>query len=543
MGFETKNLGACYEPLHPMPSSSSFAMQEALARTRASYDANPYASAPLVRQQPARLAAAALWFGVDAPSAATARVLEIGCASGGHIIPLAAAWPKARFVGVDLSPAQIAAGEARVARLGLTNIALSARSLDDIGPDDGAFDFIVCHGVYSWISVPLREELLRVIAERLAPDGIAAVSFNVLPGWRLFQIARDSMILHARLQNDPANRARQSRELFDRLAGESNDRYSYGRFWRDEARWIVEGGDAYIAHEIFEDDNAPLTFSDFCAALDRHGLAYLSECNVSANFEVSLAAAGAASIHLLARGDDRAREQYIDIFSGRPFREAVIVHAEHGRATRREIPRDRLDHFHFVPPLTLAVSRPSASENVWRAGDGNEGIVVDEEAVANAIRRLAGRLPGSSRLEDIAPAAMTEPPLRERIGDAVAQLVAFGHCAIATEPVVCATRLAERPVAWRLAASDARVGEATASLRHASVRLDPLQRLLLPLIDGTRTRRELFDHALALAERGELTIGGPDGPIEGRDNLAAALKPGVERCLESLMGLGLLEGE
>ena len=188
-------------------SPSPTDLSEAVDRTRASYDETPYASQPLSRQQPARLAAAALWFGLTTPPARTARVLEIGCASGGHIIPLAAAWPEARFVGVDLSPVQIAAGDARIERLGLANIVLSARSLDEIGASDGVFDFIVCHGVYSWIPAALRETLLRIIAERLAPDGVASVSFNVLPGWRLFQIARDSLLLHARLQNDPDARA------------------------------------------------------------------------------------------------------------------------------------------------------------------------------------------------------------------------------------------------------------------------------------------------------------------------------------------------
>ncbi len=381
------------------------ALREALARTRASYDATPYESAPLARQQPARMAAAALWFGLTAPPAGTARVLEIGCASGGHIIPLAAAWPNAHFVGVDLSPAQIAAGEARVKRLGLANIALSARSLDDIGADDGAFDFIICHGVYSWIPEPLGEALLRVVAERLAPEGVAAVSFNVLPGWRLFQIARDSLLLHTRLQNEPDARARQARELFDRLSVESNNRYSYGRFWRDEARRLAAGGDAYIAHEIFEDDNAPLTFSDFCAALDRHGLAYVGECNVAANREDSMAPAGAATIRTLARDDDRAREQYLDIFSGRAFREALIAHAPQAGAIRRDIRRDRLDAFHFVAPLTLAVSPPSESLSAWRIADGDDAILGDDEAVVSAIGRLIARLPRSSRLEDIAPAA------------------------------------------------------------------------------------------------------------------------------------------
>ena len=526
-----------------MSPPSSTGLSEAIARTRASYDEIPYASQPLSRQQPARIAATALWFGLTTPSARTARVLEIGCASGGHIIPLAAAWPEARFVGVDLSPAQIAAGNARVERLDLANIALSARSLDDIGAHDGAFDFIICHGVYSWIPEPLRETLLRVVAERLAPEGVAAVSFNVLPGWRLFQIARDSLLLHARLQNDPRERARQARELLDRLSVESNGRYTYGRFWRDEAPLIAAGGDAYIAHEMFEDDNTPLNFSDFCDALDRHGLTYVGECNVAANREEGMAPAAAATIRTLARGDDRAREQYLDIFSGRAFREAVITHRLRAGAIRRDIRRDVIYTLHFVAPRKLTVIPPSDNASDWRIANGDDGIQIDEEAVAMAVGRLIARLPRSARLEDIAPAATTDPRLRERVADALASLVAFGLCGVSTEAVVCATRLAERPIAWRVAASDARVAGVTVSLRHSPVRLEPLQRLYLPLLDGTRNRDDLLAHALDLAERGEMNVSGPEGRVEGRDNLTARLAPAIDRCLQSLLKLGLLEGE
>ena len=136
------------------------------------------------------------------------------------------------------------------------------------------------------------------------------------------------MLLNARIQNDPARRAEQTRELFALLAEQSFERHRYGRFWRDEALRMAAGGDAYLAHEVFEDDNAPCAFSDFCAALGRYGLAYLGEAMISANSEDSLAPDGAASIRALARGDDLAREQYVDIFSGRSFREALIVHAK-----------------------------------------------------------------------------------------------------------------------------------------------------------------------------------------------------------------------
>lgn len=486
------------------------------------------------------MAAAARWRHLSSPPARAARVLEIGCASGGHIIPLAATLPEAQFVGVDLSSVQIAQGQARIERLGLGNISLSARGLSEIDAADGTFDYIVCHGVYSWIPEPVRKDLLRVVAERLAPDGVAAISFNVLPGWRMFQIARDSLLLHARLQNDPAQRAAHSRELFALLAEQSRDRGSFGRFWRDEARRLAATGDAYIAHEFFEDANSPVTFSDFCAALDGCGLAYLGESVVSANFEECIAPEGAQSIRALARGDDAKREQYIDIFCGRTFREALVVRAPRAADIRREPPLDHLDEFHFIAARDLKTKPFEGEDGAWLIADGDEGVVLRDAGVVRAIERMIERQPRSSRLEDIAPAGASEPALRAGVADALVRLVQFGHCAISTLPVECATRLAERPVAWRLAASDAPHSEMTANLRHAPMQLQPLQRELLPLLDGTRTRDDLVAHAVDLAERGVLLIDGPEGRLEGRDKFASFLGRATDDSLAGLLRFALL---
>ncbi len=113
------------------------AISDSIARTAENYDSVPYPSYPYPKLQPARLSAIAHLFGLSTQPASTARTLEIGCAAGGHIIPLAAAAPGARFVGIDISPVQIGQGLARVERLGLTNIELQCRSVTDLGPEQG----------------------------------------------------------------------------------------------------------------------------------------------------------------------------------------------------------------------------------------------------------------------------------------------------------------------------------------------------------------------------------------------------------------------
>ncbi len=125
------------------PDAISDSISDTIARTAENYDSVPYPSYPYPRLQPARLSAIARLFGLSTQAPATARTLEIGCAEGGHIIPLAAAAPHARFVGIDVSPAQIGQGLARIERLGLTNIELRCRSVTDLGLEQDSFDYII----------------------------------------------------------------------------------------------------------------------------------------------------------------------------------------------------------------------------------------------------------------------------------------------------------------------------------------------------------------------------------------------------------------
>ena len=512
-----------------MTSDSDLAA--ALARTRQSYDDTPYVHAPMMRSHPGRLAAQALWRGLAVPDASRARVLEIGCASGGNLLPLAAMMPEARFLGVDLSPKQIEAGEARRRRFGLANVALRADSFEALGAADGLFDFIICHGVYSWIPEPLRDSLMRVTRERLAPDGLAMVSFNVLPGWRLFQIARDSMLLNARMI-DPAERAQKTRALFGLLAAQSVNKNTYGKFWRDEARHMAAGGDAYLAHEIFEDANAPETFADFTARAARFDLGYLGEAVAVANNEADLAPDGAETIRALSGGDRLKRETYIDIFSGRSFREAVLVHRGREAVLAPEPPPEALRSLHFIPALDLECA--PAPDGV-RLAVKDLDLTFHDGAAEPGLRRLIARKPGSSRLADLGADGDAEP-----LGEALRIAVETGLLAVSTLPVVCANRLAERPKLWPFAAGEAGDGEHTVTRRHSAFQFAPLQRLLAPLIDGTRTRDDLVAAALDLAARGALTVGGPEGPVTDPDAWRRPVERGVDNALAGLLRNGLL---
>ncbi|MBN9521961.1 class I SAM-dependent methyltransferase [bacterium] len=192
-----------------------------------SYDEVPYESHPYAQTHPSRLAVVARLFGLDPPPVETARVLELGAAAGGNLVPVAEAFPRARCVGIDLSARQVADGDAFIKQLGLTNVELRHASITDVDDAYGTFDYVICHGVFSWVPTAVRDAILDVCAKRLAPNGVAYVSYNTYPGWHMRGMIRDMMRYHAMRFPDAKTRVGQARALLDFLAQSNRQEGAY----------------------------------------------------------------------------------------------------------------------------------------------------------------------------------------------------------------------------------------------------------------------------------------------------------------------------
>src|SRR5262249_14504487 len=157
----------------------------------ASYDEVPYDSLPFAESHPDTLATVATLLGMTPAPVTRCRVLELGCAGGGNLIPMAWALPESHFLGIDLSQRQIADGHQAVAAMDLANIELRHASIMDVDSSFGAFDYILAHGVYSWVPAEVQEKTLEICRRNLASQGVAYISFNSYPGWRGLRILRE----------------------------------------------------------------------------------------------------------------------------------------------------------------------------------------------------------------------------------------------------------------------------------------------------------------------------------------------------------------
>lgn len=504
-----------------------------------SYDDVPYESLPFPQTHPARLATVAKLFGLHPPGVERCRALELGCAAGGNLVPMAEALPDGTFVGIDLSARQIEDGEHVVRALGLKNLSLRHASITDIDASYGEFDYILCHGVFSWVPRPVQDAILDVCAKHLAPNGVAYISYNTYPGWHMRGMIRDMMRYHALRFQMPLQRVEQARALLDFLAQSANrDAGAYGTLLRSELEFMRDQSDHYIYHEQLEDVNEPLYFHQFAGRATERGLKYLGEARISTMVSGNFGNDVQKALEVLA-ADQIQTEQYLDFVRNRTFRETLLVRAE--QQPDWGVEPERLYDLHIASggkatkPVDLKSDAPSQFQSRSGMVLGTSGRLF-KAAMLTLAEAWPGTVPFAELLSQsvakIGREAHPEDPQALALGLLNAYL-ASDLVELFAAPVSFSRSVSEKPVALshaRLRAADGH--ETVANRRHDVVRLSDLSRKLLPLLDGTRDRDALADGLLAAVEAGDLSIqkGGHalTDPTQVRAALLSALGPALD---------------
>jgi methyltransferase-like protein/2-polyprenyl-3-methyl-5-hydroxy-6-metoxy-1,4-benzoquinol methylase len=511
-------------------------LEAIIARTALKYDLLPYESKPFAVSQPARLGALAKIFALGAAPMENARVLELGCASGGNIIPHAMRYPKAKFVGVDLARTQVAAGRARIAQLGLSNIEILCQSFTEIDDTLGEFDYIICHGVYSWVPAPVQDAIFKVIRARLSPVGVACISYNVLPGWRMMQPLRDAFLLQIPDSVDSLARVAQARELLNFLKDTTPDRGPYGDMIRAWADRLATLPDDYIAHEFLEETNAPSTVRDFTSDAARHGLGYLGECELSSMILDNHGETVANQIRARSNNNLIETEQYLDLLTGRTFRQSLLIGNERASNVNLALSAQRVEALHFLSPAGLTVERGTESSTI--SDTSGRTLTTNSPEVVDGLEKLIARFPASSSLDDLA----TDKD-RALIADALYRMVIAGIIHVSSEPVTAGPAVSKKPIALPLARGDASVGASfTTNQRHETVTLDPAALVILPVMDGTKDHDALAVMLVAAAKAGSLNFNRDGQMITGVEAISAAAQEMLPGVLAGIAAAGLLLG-
>ncbi len=527
-------------------------MGNGVDQLRTQYDEVPYASHPFPQASPENIAAVAHLFGLQPSPVATARVLELGCSSGGNLIPFATRHPRSSALGLDLSSVQVRLGTARVTAMGLSNLSLREADLGAIDTGSlGEFDYILCHGVYSWVPAHVQDAILRICSQNLSPAGVAYVSYNTYPGWKAKEIVRDAMMLRGNPRNTPGERLSFARGMVDFLQQVARKDSVLARALEESVPLLRDSQDYYLLHEYLEAFNAPCYFQQLLERAGAHGLGYLAEAEPSSMF-ISNYAKEIAEPLLKECGHSQVQlEQYLDFVVNRTFRQTLLVHAARVRDIRYRLDRSRYPAFHFaahLPALEAAGRDDDTPQSYGQPGQSQ--ITASSRVVKRAIAALNSTWPATLPHAEVVAQATRGGESSDadivQVDDLLEYLITHGLVKYRLEPVDI-RRAAKEALPCieegvrRMAAAAGHEGDAsTFNGWHEAVILNPVERCLLPELDGTHDRAALIESLVAHVTQGRVLFLRHGQPLDGQEDIAAMAAIHVDALLARLPEMKLL---
>lgn len=524
--------------------------------TNNSYDAVPYPSNPFRQTHPNRLATLAKLFGLNPADITKCRLLEIGCAGGGNIVPMGEQLPSAELVGIDLSEQHIKAAREFVQTAGLENIQLHQKNIMDVDAGLGKFDFIICHGVYSWVPNDVRNQIFSICDELLTENGVAYISYNTYPGWHMRGMIREMMRYHTQQFEEPETRTKQARGILEFLATNAPAKTPYGQVLRREAVGLQNHSDSYLYHDHLEDVNEPCYFYQFVNLARKHNLEYLGEAEMSSMYHGHFPQQVTTTVDRVT-SDLIQTEQYLDFVRNRTFRQTLLCRQH--QPVNRLLSPESLKGFYIAcalgPTKETAQNLNTNREVEFMHPSNNFRMRTDSPLVKAALANLSAEWPQAIEFEQLLHNAQRHVSGEGVIGASENErtLVSLGKtilecyvsdlAEIRAHPMPFSVKVSERPRASSVAIAQAENGvERITNLRHEMCAVNEFSRKVLSLLDGNRSREDCLSALVEMVRTGEIVIQGSDASLtsdlsqKSLDNLSKSL----DKSLKYLARVGLL---
>lgn len=468
--------------------------------TSTAYDQVPYPCYAYWFTHPDNLFIIASLLGLSPTPVQQCRVLELGCANGGNLIPMAFQLPESRFFGIDVSSRQIADGLERISTLGLSNIELESLDILDVSADIGVFDTIICHGVFSWVSDEVREKIFEICQRNLAPHGVALISYNVYPGWHQGDQLREMFRYHTSGESDPNQRVKAAKRLLRQLVDVATQVGTTSEsFLQSEISRLEQLDDEYLLFEYLEGEMRPLYFHQFAAQAESFGLQYLGS---AWRGRMSMDDQHPSVAEALARYDDPIEaQQYLDFFTNARFRASLLCRAE--KKVGQNLAADSI-YRGFLranvrpDPAGGDLASPNPVEIATPTGEATQiwgpsirialSILTDESPALVSFERLfelvVERLVETG-FGDLVQSGGEIDTMRRELGANLTRLYLANIVHFQCRAVQVANHVSECPSVTRLAVLEAERGEAVTNQWHESIFFDPFFRAVLSRLDGT----------------------------------------------------------
>jgi len=447
------------------------------------YDQVRYPTFAKTATHPARLGALGVLLGRRVSAPARCRVLEIGCGDGMNLLSMAATATESRFVGFDYCAPAIAEGLATARAAGIRNVELVEKNILDATPGLGNFDYIIAHGVYAWVPAPVRDAVMALIGRHLAPDGLAFLSYNTVPGCHVRRIVRDLLQDAVRGIAGAQAQIAAARDALEFFAAQWTSPDPLLSALRRQAEETLKHDPAVLFHDELGDVYEPQLVSDVAAHAAANGLQYLCDARPRVNMDAFFPREESRPLFERAGGDWVRFEQLRDYAALQGFRETILCRAD-GPVARRAEPA-RLRMLHAVGEFSRAATDAAGAEECVYLGANDIRTTTTDPRLAALLERIDAAYPGSIPLEN--------EDVEGDVGESLLLLHLAGSLELLAQPLPCLQTPGARPQASALARVQAGRGDRLlCSLRHTPVEItDAMGLHFITLLDGSRTREEL----------------------------------------------------
>ena len=276
---------------------------------------------------------------------------ELGCGQGMTTAILAATHPNGHFYGIDVMPSHIEHARRFSTEGTIANINFhTADFATAAGMNLPGFDYIVAHGVYSWVNAESKAALRAFIDRHLKPGGLVYLSYNAIPGrandlpfQRLMRALANSF------PGDSTRRFTAAATIVDRLADLKPPALAASSFLHRLRKNKKRLSEPYLVHELMSENWEALCVTQVRAEMATLGLAPVGSATLIENFD-SLVLGRDARKALAAISDNDVRELARDFLISQSFRCDVFVRA--GRWLNDD------ERYQRLRATTFALARP-----------------------------------------------------------------------------------------------------------------------------------------------------------------------------------------
>lgn len=217
------------------------------------------------------------------------RYLDLGCGQGLNLILLAALYPKSEFIGVDFMPEHIAHAKFLAKSAEINNIQFIEGDFLEIVKDCqalGEFDYVIAHGITTWISEEVRNALFKISMQVLKPGGLMYNGYNTYPGW-LHASPFQNLVLQLQKRNNGKEALESAKVLFKKI-NDANTATKTGLPGLQERIEKMESHNmAYLVQEYNNQFWSPVYANQMLEIANKHKLSFIGSATIIENFKTN----------------------------------------------------------------------------------------------------------------------------------------------------------------------------------------------------------------------------------------------------------------